>query len=764
MYITSFTGGLISFKPDGLTSVRKMVRMKILRLIVGVTFMVSWINNTKLTLAFDLTEEDLSLNKCPSGHTGSCFDSDGTPVCNSESVTWHWEDEWGCNCDSECLEYGDCCFDYLEACYNPSEIDETLETAFAKGTDPRYKCVPVDDSHDVSVWMIHQCAPNWKDDVIREKCETPTPLGVAVENIPVTGPGRSETYRNVYCASCNGIDESSVVTWQVTATYTDVIPRFGNLFENSDAQSIHDAITLIQNGQLTANISVHDSTQRQPRNCVPFIETCNPSFEGAIIDYEEKKNACQSYISVVSGFPLGMRRADLSDDFDCNLYDRRSGKETHFKYFKNPHCAICNNYKVCNCVRMPYNFGYLAFPLKIIFDITSSGVAKMTATYKKLISKPEANFNCSSGEVFDLNTQSCLPLHAPSAGLREKETDSNETKGQYTFKHQNLTCPYPHFITLYNPSYRLDGDTLFYQVGADWLQTKVFTISTNGSTICVQQYLPLDSFDAFQSYLSIVCSSLSVLCLITRVIIYCVNPRMHTFPGKLLLNLVIAILLAQVLYLSSMGLNEIPLICFALAVALHYSWLANFSWMAVVSYDLCRTFRSVNKTLYVPQSVRRLVVYCLLGWLLPGCVVCTAVSLQISKATEFNAGYGENSICWIRNPIALLIFFITPLGMIVLFNTVCFILTFLNQHSASAKSAGIGGQSGWKALLIPCVKAFLIMGVTWNLALLEAFIDNYVLSVIFITVNSLQGTLIFLCLTVNVGSIREKFKNRSRPE
>ncbi|XP_070539162.1 uncharacterized protein [Ptychodera flava] len=745
-----------------------MVRTKILRLIVVVTFMVSWMISTKLSLAFDLTEEELSLNNCSSEHIGSCFDSDGTPVCNS-SVTWDYVFQWGCNCDSECLEYGDCCFDYLEACYNASEIDEPLETASARGTDPRYKCVPVDESDDVSVWMIHRCAPNWNDDVIREKCETQTPLGFAVENIPVTGSRGSETYRNVYCALCNGIDESSVVNWLVTATPADDNPITGvwDLFENGDAQSIHDAVTLIRNGQLPAFISVHDSTQRQPRNCVPFIETCNSSFDGATTDYKEKEKACQSYISVVSGFSMGVGPRDLSDDYECDLCDGSVDMETHFKYFKNPHCAMCNSYTVFSCVkRKPSISGvnHMVFQINLLFDITISGVAKMTAIFKSQISESETDFACSSGEVFDLNTQSCLLLHAPSAGSSEKKTGSNDTNGQYVSRHPDLTCPYPEFITLYNPSYRLEGDILFYKVHSDWLQTKIFKISTNGSTICVQQYLPLDSFDTFQSYLSIVCSSLSVLCLITRVIIYCVNPHMHTFPGKLLLNLVIAILLAQVLYLSSMGLNEIPLMCFALAVALHYSWLANFSWMAVVSYDLCRTFRSVNTTLDVSQSVRRLTVYCLLGWLLPGCIVCTAVSLQISKATEFNAGYGENSICWIRNPIALLIFFITPLGMTVIFNTACFVLTFISLKSTSSKSAGNSGRSGWKALVIPCVKAFVIMGVTWNLALLEAFIDNYVLSVIFITVNSLQGTLIFLFLTVNIGSIKEKFERRIRPE
>ncbi|XP_070537662.1 uncharacterized protein [Ptychodera flava] len=738
--------------------------------LVWLTFMASSMNNIKLSHAFDLTEEELSLNNCTSRNIGSCFDIDGRPVCNSASVTWGYGFRWGCNCDSECREYGDCCFDYLEACHNASEIDESLTTM---DTNPIYGCIQVDQSSDFGVWMINRCAQKWNDEVIRRKCETTTPLGFAVENIPVTGSGRTETYRNVYCALCNGIDESSVVSWQVRATFADEYSFVWNLFEHSDARSIHKAVTLIRNGKLTANISVHDITQKQPRNCVPFIETCNPSFEGTTADYIKK--ACRSYISVVSGFSFAS--VNTSDDFLCDLCEGSVDSGKHYNYFKNPHCAMCNGYTVSSCIKvdLPEGASYTPFPIRLLFDITRSGGVTMLGETLAQMFESETNFACSSEEIFDLNTLSCLPLRTQFQSMIHKSETSNETvqaphnmskEFLHTSEHQNLTCSSPTFISLYDSAYRLDNDTLFYKVGNDWLQTRVFEISSNRSLakICAQHYLLFNPFDGFQAWLSIFCSSLSVLCLVTRIIIYCVNPQMHTFPGKLLLNLVIAILLAQVLYLSSMGLNEIPLICFALAVALHYSWLANFSWMAVVSFDLCRTFRSVNKTLNVSQSVRRLAVYCLLGWLLPGCLVCTAVFLQISKTTEFNAGYGENSICWIRNPLALLIFFITPVGIIVLFNTVCFILTFMSLYRGSAKAAGNGGQSGWKALLIPCVKAFVIMGVTWNLALLEAFIDNYVLSVIFITVNSLQGTLIFLFLTVNIGSIREKFKRRISPE
>ncbi|XP_070552088.1 uncharacterized protein [Ptychodera flava] len=38
-----------------------------------------------------------------------------------------------------------------------------------------------------------------------------------------------------------------------------------------------------------------------------------------------------------------------------------------------------------------------------------------------------------------------------------------------------------------------------------------------------------------------------------------------------------------------MGLNGLPSVCFLVAVSLHYSWLANFVWMALISFDICRT-------------------------------------------------------------------------------------------------------------------------------------------------------------------------------
>ena len=97
---------------------------------------------------------------------------------------------------------------------------------------------------------------------------------------------------------------------------------------------------------------------------------------------------------------------------------------------------------------------------------------------------------------------------------------------------------------------------------------------------------------AYEGYLTGFCLSVSVLSLILHVGIYYALPKLSNLPGKNLLSLSWALLLAQFLFL--VGVNpefEVPLeVCIGIAVLVYYCFLAAFFWMNVMSVDIWRTF------------------------------------------------------------------------------------------------------------------------------------------------------------------------------
>jgi len=97
---------------------------------------------------------------------------------------------------------------------------------------------------------------------------------------------------------------------------------------------------------------------------------------------------------------------------------------------------------------------------------------------------------------------------------------------------------------------------------------------------------------AYEGYLTGFCLSVSVICLILHVGIHCALPKLSNLPGKNLLSLSWAILLAHILFLVGVkpDFEVPPAVCIGIAVVEYYCLLAAFFWMNVMSVDIWRTF------------------------------------------------------------------------------------------------------------------------------------------------------------------------------
>ena len=136
------------------------------------------------------------------------------PTCSSdmsckERCTNHTE--WGdrsCYCDPDCyLVFNDCCTDYIKYC-GPQKTVKTPTMQYNYSCEVRL--LPFDTFCKCKgLWMVTQCTFGWPNDTVRENCKRPKLRIQSVQDIygflPVQGINGNTTFRNAYCAICNGI-------------------------------------------------------------------------------------------------------------------------------------------------------------------------------------------------------------------------------------------------------------------------------------------------------------------------------------------------------------------------------------------------------------------------------------------------------------------------------------------------------------------------------------------------------------------------------
>ncbi|GFU62606.1 SMB domain-containing protein [Trichonephila clavipes] len=210
-----------------------------------------------------------------------------------------------CECDRLCSAFQDCC------------IDVPRTSASLPNRSKRPTCMPYGDEGAQGAYVVDRCPRSYRSsDVVKNFCHGHDKLQDPLFSIPATDNVTGVTYRNRYCAECNGALKSSLKFWLISIN-----------FRNLPSISLSDDFVLtnlkyhpyhnqwgIRYGRIfyPSTLIFHKpdylSTVRQ---CRPNIISTCPSRWGNPAD----KKACASYMAVVQ-----------SDN----------------KVYKNIHCAVCN--------------------------------------------------------------------------------------------------------------------------------------------------------------------------------------------------------------------------------------------------------------------------------------------------------------------------------------------------------------------------------------------------------------------------------------
>ena len=248
----------------------------------------------------------------------------------------------------------------------------------------------------------------------------------------------------------------------------------------------------------------------------------------------------------------------------------------------------------------------------------------------------------------------------------------------------------------------------------------------------------------------LVCSSISIVCLLSSLIIYCMIPTLRTTAGKLIMLLMISLVFA--LTFQALAYFFIPneAGCTAVGIILHFSWLSVFTSMQACNFYMFKLFtscqpRAPSSNVFFTKTITKSILY---AFGLPLTIIILHV-IVVSIATEGSSiGYG-GSLCTFTYKLSYILATIVPVILISLSNIVFFIFTARAIHETPQPDRS---QKDRNEIII-FLRLTSITGGCWVLQIIDAFLPLSSFSYVAVIVSSLQGLYIFLSFVANKRNI-----------
>ncbi len=249
---------------------------------------------------------------------------------------------------------------------------------------------------------------------------------------------------------------------------------------------------------------------------------------------------------------------------------------------------------------------------------------------------------------------------------------------------------------------------------------------------------------------------LSILSLIFLLVTYILFPQLRTLPGKNVMNFSTNLLLFELFWLPS-SFTEVwsdKQTCMALGILEHYFLMSSFVSMSVIAFHTCKVFarRLPAPKMSEGHARKQFCMYLACVWLLPGIFVGICVALDHQNVVK--VGYGELEICWLTEDKAYTYFVIIPIGFLLLFNIIAFVIAAicLRKHGKNTVARQASGNRRSNFLIY--VKLSTLMGFTWLFGLLALVVTSTtVFWYFFVIFTSLQGVFVAVAFVMNVKTL-----------
>ncbi|ELK37341.1 EGF-like module-containing mucin-like hormone receptor-like 2, partial [Myotis davidii] len=280
-----------------------------------------------------------------------------------------------------------------------------------------------------------------------------------------------------------------------------------------------------------------------------------------------------------------------------------------------------------------------------------------------------------------------------SAFVSNKDTQNLSSPVTFVFKHLTL-CHVPTarpkwkvFCVFWEPGQNGSGH---WSTKGCW---RVGTIDTSTTCQCshlssfavLMAHYDVQEEDPAQAVITYVGLSLSLLCLLLAALTFLLCKAIQNISTSLHLQLSICLFLAHLLFLTAIDRTEPKVLCAIIAGALHYLYLASFTWMLLEGLHLFLTARNLTVVNY--SSVSRFM-----------------------RKVMLPVGYGVPAVI-----VAI---------------------------SAASRPHLYGTPS--RMLTFKAIAQLFILGCTWCLGILQVGPAAHAMAYLFTIINSLQGVFIFL--------------------
>ena len=242
-------------------------------------------------------------------------------------------------------------------------------------------------------------------------------------------------------------------------------------------------------------------------------------------------------------------------------------------------------------------------------------------------------------------------------------------------------------------------------------------------------------------------SCISVVCLLLTLVTFMLFPALRTQPGlnNMFLSLFFIGAYLALIFKASTGS---PIGCSILGGIVHFCWVLVFFWMNVCSIHMFRVFRSLGRQ--VPSSIH----FCLTLKYLIYSVISTfvimginiVVSICISNGETYGYGLINNSLCYIRYPLMVLLTMALPANLIVLSNLIMFFIISLKIRESSKIQKHTQKDRNYFSIY---ARLSTVTGLTWLSSIPAVLSGSAVFAYIFSVLNCSQGIFIFIAFICN---------------
>ncbi|XP_077831957.1 adhesion G protein-coupled receptor E2 isoform X10 [Macaca mulatta] len=201
---------------------------------------------------------------------------------------------------------------------------------------------------------------------------------------------------------------------------------------------------------------------------------------------------------------------------------------------------------------------------------------------------------------------------------------------------------------------------------------------------------------------------------------------------------------------------DVQVLCAIIASALHYLYLAAFTWMLLEALYLFLTARNLMVVNY--SSINRFTKKLMfpVGYGVP------AVIVAISAASRPHL-YGTPSRCWLQPEKGFIWGFLGPVCAIFSVNLALLLVTlWILKNRLSSLNNEVSTLQNTRMLAFKATAQLFILGCTWCLGILQVGPAARVMAYLFTIINSLQGVFIFLVYCLLSQQVREQYRKWSK--